>query len=329
MLSKSLDKVWCLVRESWLEFLDINPFQLGAALAYYAVFSLPPMIIIIVNAAGLFYGRKAVEGQIYVYMKDYIGVEGALEVQKMVANLSQYSGLTLATIIGIAALLIAATGAFISLQDSLNFIWGVKPKPKQAFMKLVRDRFMSFLMILGITSLLLALVLVQSAFSWLNNHLILNIEGSQVFIANAVNLILSTLVIAFLFAAVYKFLPDADIKWRDVRVGAGVTAGLFTIGKILIATYIGKTDVASVYGAAGIMAILLVWVFYSSQILFFGAVFTLVYSRKYGSNIYPKQYAVRVAYKEVEMGHRAVNKDKGKYEEKENVPKDEDEALRE
>jgi membrane protein len=145
--------------------------------------------------------------------------------------------------------------------------------------------------------------------------LFVRIEGSQVFLANSINLALSTLVIAFLFAAVYKFLPDADIKWRDVRVGAGVTAALFTIGKILIGTYIGQSDVGSVYGAAGIIAILLVWVFYSSQILFFGAVFTLVYSRKYGSNIYPSQYAVRVAYKEVEMGHRPVNKDKGKYEE--------------
>ena len=330
MLSKTLKKVWCLFRESWLEFLDVNPFQMGAALAYYAVFALPPMIIIIINSAGVFYGKQAVEGQIYLFMRDYIGTEGALEVQKMVANLSQYSGLTLATIIGLGALLIAATGAFISLQDSLNFIWGVKPKPKQALMKLVRDRFMSFVMILGITSLLLALVLVQSAFSWLSNHLIINIEGSQVFFANMVNLALSTLVIAFLFGAVYKFLPDADIKWRDVRVGAGVTAALFTIGKLLIAAYIGKSDVASVYGAAGIIAIILVWVFYSSQILFFGAVFTLVYSRKYGSNIYPAQYAVRVLYKEVEMGHRALNKDKGKYEEPENdIPPEEDNGLRE
>lgn len=316
MLSKTFDKVWCLFRESWLEFLDINPFQLGAALAYYAVFSLPPMIIIIVNAAGLFYGRQAVEGQIYFHMRDYIGAEGALEVQKMVGNLSQDTGLTLATVIGLAALLIAATGAFISLQDSLNFIWGVKPKPKKALLKLVRDRFMSFLMILGITSLLLSLVIVQAGFSWFSNHVLVNIESSKVFIAGAVNLALSTLVIAFLFGAIYKFLPDADIKWRDVRVGAGVTAALFTIGKVLIAAYVGKSDVASVYGAAGVVAILLVWVFYSSQILFFGAVFTLVFSRKYGSNIYPTQYAVRVAYKEIEMGHRAVNKDKGKYEEK-------------
>jgi membrane protein len=158
MLSKILKNVWCLIREAWLEFLDVNPFQMGAALAYYAVFSLPPMIIIIINSAGLFYGRQAVEGQIYVFMKDYIGAAGALEMQKMVSNLSQSSGLTLATVIGLGALLVAATGAFISLQDSLNFIWGVKPKPKQALLKLLRDRLMSFLMILGIASLLLLLV---------------------------------------------------------------------------------------------------------------------------------------------------------------------------
>lgn len=281
---------------------------MGAALAYYAIFSLPPMIIIIINAAGIFYGKSAVEGQIFYFMKDYIGSEGALQVQEMVGNVSQASGLTLATIIGLITLLIAATGAFISLQDSLNFIWRVKPKPKKAILKLLRDRLMSFLLILGITSLLLALVLVQAAFSWLGNHLPIHVEVQQVFLANAVNLALSTLVIAFLFAAVYKFLPDADIQWKDVRVGAGVTAALFTIGKIIIAAYLGSTDVASVYGAAGIIAILLIWVFYSSQILFFGAVFTLVYSRKYGADIYPRHYAVRVSYREIEMGKRAVNK---------------------
>ncbi len=317
MLSKFFKNVWCLFREAWLEFLDVNPFQMGAALAYYAIFSLPPMIIIILNAAGLFYGRQAVEGQIYYFMKDYIGPEGALQVQEMVGNISQASGLTLATVIGFIALFIAATGAFISLQDSLNFIWRVKPKPKRAYLKLIRDRLMSFLLIMGITSLLLVLVLVQAAFAWVGNHLLVEIEGSKVFIASAMNLALSTIVIAFLFAAVYKFLPDVDIKWRDVRVGAGVTAALFTIGKIIIGAYMGTTNVASVYGAAGIIAILLVWVFYSSQILFFGAVFTLVYSRKYGSNIYPSQYAVKVAIQEVEMGKRAVNKDKGKYEEPE------------
>ena len=314
MLSKFFKNVWCLFRETWLEFMDVNPFQMGAALAYYAIFSLPPMIIIILNAAGLFYGREAVEGQIYYFMKDYIGPEGALQVQEMVGNISQASGFTLATAIGLIALLIAATGAFISLQDSLNFIWNVKPKPRKAYMKLLRDRFMSFLLILGITSLLLAMVVIQGALSWLGNHLLIDVDFHTIFIANAVNLALSTLVIAFLFAAVYKFLPDVDIYWRDVRVGAGVTAALFTIGKIIIAAYMGTTNVATVYGAAGIIAILLVWVFYSSQILFFGAVFTKVYSRKYGSDIYPNQYAVRVSYQEVEMGHRRVNKGKGKYE---------------
>jgi membrane protein len=136
----------------------------------------------------------------------------------------------------------------------------------------------------------------------------------NIFMANAINLALSTLVIALVFAAIYKFLPDARIQWRDVRVGAGVTAALFTIGKIIIAAYIANSNLASIYGAAGIIAIILVWVFYSSQILFFGAVFTLVYSRKYGSNIYPSEYAVHVLRQELETGHTAVNAEKGKYD---------------
>lgn len=314
MLKKTLHKIWCLFRESWLEFMDVNPFQMGAALAYYAVFALPPVIIIIINAAGFFYGREAVEGEIYLYMRDFVGAEGALEVQKMVGNISQGEGLSLATIIGIGALLIAATGAFISMQDSLNYIWGVKPKPKNEYLKLLRDRFMSFVMILGITPLLIAAVLIQGALSWLGNQIFADGSMPDVFMANTINLVLSTLVVAVAFAAIYKFLPDAHIQWRDVRVGAGVTAALFTIGKIIIAAYIANSDIASIYGAAGIIAIILVWVFYSSQILFFGAVFTLVYSRKYGSNIYPSEYAVHVLHQELETGHTAVNTEKGKYE---------------
>ncbi|MBK0403503.1 YihY/virulence factor BrkB family protein [Adhaeribacter sp. BT258] len=314
MIRKILKDIWCLFRETWLEFMDVNPFQMGAALAYYAVFALPPMIIIILNSAGLFYGKKAVEGEIYVFMRDYIGADGALEVQKMVENLSQNDGLTLATLIGLGALLIAATGVFISLQDSLNFIWGVKPKPKNEYLKLLLDRLTSFAMILGMAPLVLATVFVQGALSWLGNQIFIDGSTPDIFMASTINLVVSTMVIAFLFGAIYKFLPDARIHWRDVRVGAGVTAALFTIGKMIIAAYVTNSNIASIYGAAGIIAILLVWVFYSSQILFFGAVFTLVYSRKYGSNIYPRRFAVHVRRTEVEVGRTAVNKEKGKYE---------------
>jgi len=297
--------------------MDVDPFQMGAALAYYAVFALPPMIIIMINTASLFYGRHAVEGEIYSFLKSYIGVEGVTQIQQMAANLSQSEGFTLATVIGVVALLIAATGAFISLQNSLNYIWGVKPKPRNQYLKLLRARSMSFLLILGITVLLLVLVIIQGILSWVGSQffILAQISISEVYLANAVNLALSTLVIAFLFAAVYKFLPDAHITWRDVRVGSGVTAALFTIGKIIIAAYIANSNLASVYGAAGIIAILLVWVFYSSQILFFGAVFTLVYSRKYGKNIYPSHYAVHLRRLEVEAGRTALNTDPGKYEE--------------
>jgi membrane protein len=153
--------------------------------------------------------------------------------------------------------------------------------------------------------------------SWLGHHFLNGFSDYHFLIADSFNLFFSTLIIAILFAAVYKYLPDAEIHWRDVRVGAGVTAVLFTIGKILIAMYIGKSDLASVYGAAGIMVILLTWVFYSSQILFFGAVFTLVYSRKYGANIYPAEYAVHVVRQEVESGRSALNAEPGRYARKE------------
>ncbi|WP_034256637.1 YihY/virulence factor BrkB family protein [Adhaeribacter aquaticus] len=309
--------IWHLFRETVLEFLENNALDKGAALSYYTIFALPPILIIIINTIGIIFGQKAVSGEIYYQIKGLIGAEGAYEVQKMVENISKFSGLTFATLIGIATLLVTATGLFVTMQTSLNAIWGVKPKPKREYLKLITDRLLSFAMILSITFLLLVSLIVHALLARVGNYLLNNIGETAIILIHFFNSVFSLAVVTFLFAAIYKFLPDAKIQWRDVWVGSIVTALLFTFGKYLIGLYLGNSNLATVYGAAGTVVVILTWVYYSSQILYFGSIFTLIYSRKYGSNIYPSEYAVRVKVEEIEAGKTAVNKEPGKFEQPE------------
>ncbi|AKD02862.1 YihY/virulence factor BrkB family protein [Pontibacter korlensis] len=310
---KRLWMVWCLLKETYLEFIDNNSFQKGAALAYYTIFALPPMLIIIISAAGYFFGEQAVSGEIYYRIKELIGTEGAYAVQKMVENVNEFGDFSLAAMVGTIALFIAATGVFISLQDSLNEIWHVKPVPKRGYLKLLLDRVLSFGMILTIAIVLLLSLLANAILVAIGDFLTARFSGWIVYVLHLANLASAFLLMSFLFACIYKFLPDAKIKWRDVTVGALVTSLLFVLFRGLIGFYLGKNDVGSVYGAAGSIVVILTWVFFTSQIIFFGAVFTFVYSRKYGYNIYPSDYAVRVIRQEVEVGNSAVNTEPGKH----------------
>ncbi|WP_299818554.1 YihY/virulence factor BrkB family protein [uncultured Pontibacter sp.] len=314
MLRKRLLMSWGLFKETWLEFLDNNSFQKGAALAYYTIFALPPMLIIIISAAGYFFGEQAVSGEIYFYIKELIGSEGAYSVQKMVESVNEFGDFNLAAIVGAIALFIAATGVFISLQDSLNEIWHVKPVPKRGYLKLLLDRFLSFGMILGIAIILLLSLLANAILVAIGDFLTAQFSGWIIYVLHAANFVSAFLLMSFLFACIYKFLPDAKIRWRDVGVGAFVTSLLFVLFRGVIGFYLGKNDVGSVYGAAGSVVVILTWVFFTSQIIFFGAVFTFVYSRKYGFNIYPANYAVRVIRQEVEVGNSAVNAEPGKHD---------------
>ncbi|MCC9165315.1 YihY/virulence factor BrkB family protein [Pontibacter harenae] len=313
MLLKRLNKIWCLLKETVLEFVDNNSFQKGAALSYYSIFALPPMLIIIINATGYFFSEQAVSGEIYYQIKELIGSANAYEVQKMVESINEFTDFNLATMIGVITLFIAATGVFISLQDSLNEIWCVKPLPKRGYLKLIRDRFLSFGMILGIAAVVTIFLLSNTLLVAIGNFLTDRFSGWVVYVLHFANFVLTMLIVTFLFSCVYKFLPDAKIRWRDVWVGGVVTAFLFTITRSIIGYYLGSTGVGSIYGAAGSVIVILTWVFLVSQIIFFGAVFTFVYSRKYGYNIYPADYAVRVVRQEIEVGKSAVNAEPGKY----------------
>ncbi|WP_192822515.1 YihY/virulence factor BrkB family protein [Rufibacter sp. LB8] len=318
---------WCVIKETWLDFLDNNSFQKGAALAYYTVFALPPILIIMINVAGAFFGREAVRGQVYSELREVLGNQGALDVQQMVESINKSADFNLATLIGVFVLLVGATGVFVSLQESLNQIWGVKPKPRNEYVKLLIDRLLSFAMILAIVFLLLVSLMVHTALVAVTTFLSDRVDPSVLEIMSLINLVVSTAVVTFLFALIFKFLPDAKIRWSDVWVGSLVTALLFNLGKTLIGIYLGNSDIGGIYGAAGSIIVLLTWVFYTSQIIFYGAQFTLVYARRYGKDIFPSAYAVRVVNKELEIGHAPLNAEPGpnseavKDKEAENEPK--------
>lgn len=296
-----------LLKETVGEFVDQNAFHKGAALAYYTIFALPPILIIIINSVGIFYGEDAVSGEIYMELREVVGRQGAMDIQLMVENVFNSEQTNFATAVSGITLFVASTAVFIFIQDSLNEIWGVRPKPRRQYLKLLIDRVLSFAMIISLSFLLLVSLVINAALSKLGAFLLKKLSYLTVYLLHGLNLAISLVVIAILFAGIYKILPDARIRWRDVSVGAFVTAVLFTIGKGAIGFYLGTSDVASIYGAAGTVIVLLTWVFFSSQILFFGAIFTHVYARKYGANIYPSEYAVRVVRQEVEVGKQPVN----------------------
>ncbi len=234
-------------------------------------------------------------------------------MQKIVENINAFTDINFATVVSLSTLFIAATGAFISMQDSLNDIWCVKPVPKRGFLKLVLDRFLSFGMILGIAALVLLFLLANTVLVVVGNFLTARFSGWIVYVLHATNFFMVLVILTFLFSCIYKYLPDAKIKWRDVWVGGLVTAVLFSVARSVIGFYLGTADVGSMYGAAGSVIVILTWVFLVSQFIFFGAVFTLVYSRKYGYNIYPAEYAVRIVKQEIEVGKTPLNAEPGKH----------------
>ena len=282
---------WKLLSVTISDWTDDKVPRLGAALAYYTVFSLTPMLVIAVGIAGFFFGEEAARGHIVDQIRGLVGDQGAKAIQDMVENAGREkaSG-AIATAIGLVMLLFGASGVFGELQDSLNTIWGVKPRPGRGVLGIVKDRFASFTMVIGIGFLLLVSLILSAALAALGTALGGGEEGAL----HLINMLVSFAVITALFAAMYKYVPDVRIEWRDVWIGAVVTSGLFTLGKFAIGLYLGKSSVASAYGAAGSLVILLVWVYYSTQIVFFGAEFTKVYAKHYGSGIRPEPDAVAV-----------------------------------
>ena len=273
-----------------MEWMKDKIPQLGAALAFYSVLSLAPLLVIAIAVAGLVFGEEAASGQLDAQIRELVGKEGAEAVKEMLANAQKPGEGILASVVGVVTLLIAATGVFGQLQDSMNTIWEVEPKPGRGIWGLIKDRFLSLSMVFGIGFLLLVSLILSSVLSALGGAFggVLPVPAA---LLQGVELLVSFTVVTLLFAMIYKFLPDVEIAWGDVWVGSVITALLFTVGKFAIGLYLGRSSFGSAYGAAGSLVVLLVWIYYSSQILFFGAEFTKAYANQKGSRIRPDEDA--------------------------------------
>ncbi|HEU4538927.1 MAG TPA: YihY/virulence factor BrkB family protein [Polyangiaceae bacterium] len=285
--------LWKLVKDTASDWKEDKADRLAAALAFYTVLSLAPLVVIAVAVAGLAVGEDAARGQLAGQISSLVGPEAAAAIEGLLANASKPSAGVLSTVVGAVVLLVGASGVFGELQDSLNTIWEVTPKPGRGIWGFLRDRFFSFTMVLGVGFLLLVSLVVSAGLAAAGKALSGALPGGEA-LWHVVNLVVSFAAITTLFALIYKVVPDVTVRWGDVWVGAAVTALLFTLGKVGIGLYLGKSSVASAYGAAASVVVITVWVYYSAQILFLGAEFTQVYARTFGSRIEPSKNAVPV-----------------------------------
>jgi membrane protein len=294
--------LWNITKQSFSDFFDDRILKLSAALAYYTIFSLPGLLIIIIWFSDIFYGHDAVEGTVYGQIANLVGKEAALQIQQTIRSAVASGQGRFAAIVGLVTLIIGATSVFGEIQDSINQIWRLKSKPKKGmgWLKLIINRLLSFSIIISLGFLLLVSLILNSLMDLFIDRLTQTFPDIQVIVAYLFNLVLSFIITSLLFGLIFKVLPDARIKWRHVRAGAFTTALLFMVGKFLIGFYLGQSKMSSVYGAAGSMIVVLLWVYYSAIILYFGAVFTRAYAMHTGTHIYPNNYAVWVEQVEVQ-----------------------------
>jgi len=290
-----------LLKETFNEFLSDNAIKLSASLSYYTIFSLPPLLIIIISLCGFFFGAEAVRGEIFWQIKGLVGNDAAMQIQETIKNVSLSNSNAFATTIGVIILLIGASGVFAEIQDSINFIWGIRAKPKRGLIKFLKNRLMSFSMIGSVGFLLLVGLIVNSLMDVLSNRLSTYFPKDTIYLFYGINILIVFIIITLLFTVIFKTLPDGKVVLRDCIIGASFTAILFMIGKFAIGAYLGSSAVASVYGAAGSVILILVWVYYSAIILYFGAEFTKVYALIHGDKIIPNDYSVQIIKEKIEI----------------------------
>lgn len=308
--------IWQMLKQSGKGFIDDKVPKLSGSLAYYTVFSFGPLLIVIIFLSGIFLGQEAAEGKIYEQLEGFLGKDTATQLQEIIRKASISGKGTVAAIIGFVTLLIGATTVFAEIQDSINTIWGLKPKPKKGWLKMVKNRILSFSVIASLGFLLVVSLALSTVIDFLSDQLQSVFPDTAVIVFYIINQIITLLVVALIFGVVFKVLPDAKIQWKDVMAGALVTALLFMAGKFAISLYISKAAVGSTYGSAGSLVILLVWTYYSSLILYFGAEFTKSYALLFGSPIHPNDYAVTTKQVEVETGKKTVQEKEASIESK-------------
>ena len=297
---KKLKEIGKVVIQSFKGFAEDKIPKYSASLAYTTVFSFGPLLIVIIFLCSLFFGQEATQGKIYSQMQQFVGQDAALQLQTIIKNASLEGKGTVAAVIGIITLLFGATAVFAEIQDSINTIWGLKTKPKKGLWKMVRNRFLSFSVVVSLGFLLLVSLAISTIIEGLSEKLKASFPDVTVVIFYILDLLISFVVITALFAVIFKVLPDAKTKWKDILPGALASGILFMIGKFVISFYIGKSNVGSTYGAAGSLVVLLLWVYYSAMILYLGAEFAKAWSSHKGSSIQPNDYAVALKKVEVE-----------------------------
>lgn len=283
-----------LLIETYKKWNAQDPFRLAAALAYYAILALPAFLIIIINIVGFVWGNEIVEGRLTEEISKALGQDAASTIQAIIANAHNDHRNTISTIIGIGTLIFGASGIFYHLQVSLNTIWGIRVDPRAGLKKFITDRIISFGFVLAIGFLLLISFMLTTAISLFTQVIATALGDIAIYLSFFIDISISLSIITVLFALMFKYLPDAQIEWRTVWIGAFITAGLFVLGKFLLGLYFGKTNPGSTYGAAGSVILVLLWVSYSAVIFFFGAEFTYIYAKYYGIKIRPKSNAIRI-----------------------------------
>lgn len=287
-----------LLKEAFSEFNSDNVVKLSASLAYYTVFSMGPLLLVIISLTGLFFEKERITGNIYSQLNNFIGKDGADQVLSIIHQMQQQNAAAKFSIIGIVLLVLGATSVFADIQDSINYIWSIRAKPKKGWLKFLKNRLLSFSLIVGVGFLLIVSLLVNTMTDLLTERLQRFFANEAVILFKVLNILILFVVTSLLFAVIYRVLPDARIRWKDALVGATFTALLFLLGRFLIGIYLAKSSIDNTYGAAASIIIILSWVYYSSIILYFGAEFTKVYALKFGNGIRPYSNAVFIIKRE-------------------------------
>lgn len=293
-----LKKFFHVIKGTASAFSQDNCIKLSASLSYYTIFSIGPLLIIIISLSAIFYGREAVQGRLYGQISGLIGSDAAVQIQEIIKKSQHANKGLIGTVIGMVVLFIGATGIFTEIQDSINYIWSLRAKPKRGIIKFLINRLLSFSLIVSLGFLLLVSLVVSALLDLLSDRLTIYFPHTTVYIFYVLNFVIILVIISVLFAIIFKVLPDGKIKWKDSFIGAGFTAVLFIIGKAGIGYYLGRSNLGATYGAAASVIIILTWVYYTSIILYFGAEFTKVYALEYGGGIVPNDTAVFIIKRE-------------------------------
>jgi membrane protein len=293
-----LTTVWKAMKKAAIDFNNDNGFKFAASLSYSMIFSLGPVLIVVISLAGIFWGRQAVEGQIYHQIKDLVGATAAIQIQDIIKNIQHSHHTVTGAIIGGAILVIGATGVFAEIQGSINYMWSILAKPKKGWLKLLMNRLLSFSLVVVFGFISMVALVVNSLMDLLSDHLKTYFSHFTVYFFYGVNLVLGLGAIILLFMITFRILPDAILRWKDAFIGAIFTGILFLLGKLLIGIYLGNSNIGVLYGAVATLIVILTWVYYSSIILFYGAEFTKAYANIAGFGVRPSENAVFILKRE-------------------------------